>query len=196
MVHCFHRAQGEADQPAVSWVFLLAFLDNKRDIFSPAAFRHLSNRYDQSKIIEWPCNHISQLPQNSWVHAWMLRQCLCIPSRLPMFASTPCMLLSCVWIWPGAPCSSTHARWHFLPDFILTGMDCFLVWRRWSRNINKLSWASLPSRVLSHGIHPSFEEVFSPVFGFWNSMVNENNYPTLLREFPHPPPVCDISWEN
>ena len=34
-------------------------------------------------------------------------------------------------------------------------MDCSWAWKRWSSNINHLSWASLPSRPLSHESLPS-----------------------------------------
>ena len=34
-------------------------------------------------------------------------------------------------------------------------MHCCWAWRRWSLNINHLSWAPLPSRALSHGTLPS-----------------------------------------
>lgn len=40
------------------------------------------------------------------------------------------------------------------PDFLLIWFHCSWAWRKWSLNINQLSWIPLPCRSCSHGILP------------------------------------------
>ena len=61
----------------------------------------------------------------------------------------------CIWVRPGAICSSTQDSWHFLLNCLFVGMVFLWVWRRWPLNINQFSWALLPSRALSHRTLPS-----------------------------------------
>ena len=63
------------------------------------------------------------------LHLWMLRQCLCIPPRLPMFTSTLCMLPLHDSEWPGDPCSFTQVFLH--------RMDCSWALWRWSLTIDQ-----------------------------------------------------------
>lgn len=78
----------------------------------------------------------------------MLRCCLYIPLSLLLPVSTLSMLLFCVWVLPGNPCSSKQASWHFC--FISHSLIWIWPWKKGSLNINQLSWASLPCRMLSH----------------------------------------------
>ena len=62
------REGGEAKQPVVSWVLLLALLEDWSDIGFAPVLRHFSCSLGPFKDDgEW-LKDICQLPQHSWVH--------------------------------------------------------------------------------------------------------------------------------
>lgn len=66
----------------------------------------------------------------------MLRQYLCIPPSLPVPAFH--ILPFYVWALSRAPYSSMQSPQHFLPDFLLSGMDCSWACRPWALKIHHL----------------------------------------------------------